>query len=190
MFGAGRPCDLGDAIPKDKECGTHNIIRSEVIRFFAYGGDANHPVRGANILLQGAWIPPQFFLDLMFARIPYSLGIRKCHLGPDILMIGAQCAGLSLSGSRLRGNLRGEGAKISGSVLLRDGFVAEGEIRLIGAHIGGELDCENGKFLNPGKMAIAADGIKVDGNVCLRGEFSAKGEVRISTAHIGGGAGL
>ena len=182
----GKPCDLGNAVPQAQESGTHNTIRSEVIRFFAYGGDVNHPVRGANILLQGAWIPPKPFLDLMFARIPYSLGMRKCHLGADILMIGAQCVGLSLDGSHFCGNLYGDGAKIDGNVLFRDVFVAEGEIRLIRAHIRGVLDCENGKFHNPKKMAIAADSIRIDGDAQFRDGFSAKGEVRIPAAHIGG----
>ena len=182
----GKLCVLGDAVPQDQESGTHNTIRGEVIRFFAYGGDVNHPVRGANILLQGAWIPPQPFLDLMFARIPYSLGMRKCNLGSDILMIGAQFVGLSLDGSHFCGNLYGDGAKIDGNLLFRDGFVAEGEIRLIGAHIGGLMDCENGKFINPGKMAIVADNIRIDGDAQFRDGFSAKGEVRISAARIGG----
>ena len=180
----GFPCQLGDAVPKEST--TRNTIRSEVIRFFAYGGDVDHPVRGANILLQGAWIPPQPFLNLMFARIPYSLGMHKCHIGADILMIGAQCVGLSLNGSHFYGNLNGEGAKISGSVLFRDVFVAKGEIRLIAAHIGGLLDCESGKFLNPGQIAIAADSIRVDGDANFRDGFSAKGEVRIPAARIGG----
>ena len=180
----GFPCQLGDAVPKEST--PRNTIRSEVIRFFAYGGDVDHPVRGANILLQGAWIPPQPFLNLMFARIPYSLGMHKCHIGADILMIGAQCVGLSLNGSHFYGNLNGEGAKISGSVLFRDVFVAKGEIRLIAAHIGGLLDCESGKFLNPGQIAIAADSIRVDGDANFRDGFSAKGEVRIPAARIGG----
>ena len=180
----GKPCFLGNAIPE--KASSRNIIRSEVIRFFAYGGDANHPVRGAHIFLQGAWISSESSLDLIYARIPYSLGMCKCHLDLNILMIGAQCVDLSLVGSRLCGNLNGDGAKIGGNLLLRQGFVAEGEIRLIGAHVSGHLDCENGKFHNLKKMAIAADGIQVDGNVRLRGGFSAKGEVRLPTARIGG----
>ena len=180
----GKACFLGNAIPE--KASSRNIIRSEVIRFFAYGGDANHPVRGAHIFLQGAWISSQSSLDLIYARIPYSLGMCKCYLDLNILMVGAQCVDLSLVGSRLCGNLNGDGAKIGGNLLLRQGFVAEGEIRLIGAHVSGHLDCENGKFHNLKKMAIAADGIQVDGNVRLRGGFSAKGEVRLPTARIGG----
>ena len=182
----GSPCDLGNAVPQAQESGTHNTIRSEVIRFFAYGGDEAHPVRGAHIILQGAWVPPGAPLDLIYGRIPYLLGMHKCLLESNIQMMGAQCGGLSLAGSHLHGRLVGDGAKIDGNVLMGRDFVAKGEIRIIGAHIGGFLDCENGKFLNPGQMAIVADGIKVDGNVWLRSGFSAKGEVRIPTARIEG----
>ena len=185
----GQPCIIGDGeLPtKGIESGEGaNVVRSEVIRFFAFGGDVNHPVRGAHIFLQGAWIPSQAPLNLMHARIPYFLGMLNCHLGSDILMNGIQCVGLSLVGSRLRGNLNGEGAKINGSVFFRGGFVAKGEIRLIGAHIVGHLDCENGQFLNPKNVAIVADGIRVDGDVQLRSGFFAEGGVRFPIARIGG----
>ena len=182
----GRPCDLGNTVPQAQESGNRNTIRSAVIRFFAYGGDEAHPVRGAHIILQGAWIPPGAPLDFIYGRIPYLLGMHNCLLESNIQMIGAQCGGLSLAGSHLHGRLVGDGAKIDGNFLMGRDFVAKGEIRIIGAHIGGFLDCENGKFLNPGQRAIIADGIKVDGNVWLRGGFSAKGEVRIPTARIGG----
>ena len=182
----GKLCALGNAVPQAQESGTRNTIRSEVIRFFAYGGDEAHPVRGVHIILQGAWIPPGAPLDLIYGRIPYLLGMHNCLLESDIQMIGAQCGGLSLVGSHLHGRLVGDSAKIDGNFLMRRDFVAKGEIRMVGAHIGGFLDCENGKFLNPGQGAIIADGIKVDGNVWLRGGFFAKGEVRIPTARIGG----
>ena len=182
----GNPCILGNAVPKAQESGAHNTVRSEVIRFFAFGGDEAHPVRGTHIILEGARVPPDISLNLIYGRIPYLLGMHNCLLESDILMIGAQCISLSLADSHLHGRLVAEGAKIDGNVLMRRGFVATGEIRLTAAHIGGFLDCENGKFLNPGKMAIVADSVRVDGNVWLRGGFFAEGEVRISAARIGG----
>ena len=182
----GKPCVLGDAVPAAETSDTRNTVRSEVIRFFAFGGDEAHPIRGAHITLRGARIPPQSSLDLIHVRIPYLLGFFDCLLETNIFMVGAQCAGLSLAGSHLRGDFKGDGATIDGNLLFRGGFIAEGEMRLIGAHIGGFWDCDGGKFINPGKAAIVADGITVNGNVWFRDGFSAKGEVRIPTAHIGG----
>ncbi len=87
---------------------------------------------------------------------------------------------------------------VKGSVFLRNGFSAEGQVYLIGAQIGGKLDCEAGTFKNPPQkdaeghvvaaagMALDADGIKVQDDIFLRNGFSAEGEVRLIGAQIGG----
>ena len=85
-----------------------------------------------------------------------------------------------------------DGAKVAGAVLLRNGFAAKGEVRLVGIEIGGSLSCDGGKFQNPAVadvsrsgMALIADGAKVAGAVLLRNGFAAKGEVRLSGSVIG-----
>ena len=79
-----------------------------------------------------------------------------------------------------------DGINVKGDVFLRNGFKAEGEVRLPGANIGGTLDCKEGEFINPGGCALFADGINVKSTVLLRGGFKAKGEVRLPSATIGG----
>ena len=59
-------------------------------------------------------------------------------------------------------------------------------MRFLGAEIGGNLDCKNGKFRNKDGEALAADGVKVKGAVFLSDGFEAEGEVRIVGAEIGG----
>ena len=75
-------------------------------------------------------------------------------------------------------------------------------MRLLGAQIGGNLECDDARFENPpqtrttegGKVervpgtgtALSADGINVKGDVFLSGEFQAQGEVRLLGAQIGG----
>jgi hypothetical protein len=76
--------------------------------------------------------------------------------------------------------------KVQGDVFLRAGFQAEGEVRLVGAQIGGELVCQRGTFRNPSKIALVADGIKAQGAVFLSDGFHSEGEVRLSGAQIGG----
>ena len=82
---------------------------------------------------------------------------------------------------------------VKGSVFLRNEFIAEGEVRLPGAHIGGQLDCTGGTFKNPPRKdipdsgrALSADGADVGGEVFLEGSFRAEGEVRLHGARIGG----
>ena len=43
-----------------------------------------------------------------------------------------------------------------GSVLLRNGFRAEGEVTLLNAVIDGSLECSGGRFSNPDGFAINA----------------------------------
>ncbi len=85
------------------------------------------------------------------------------------------------------------GARIGGNVFLREKFAAEGEVRLAGAQIAGDLDCHGGAFRNPGKRelpgsgsALSADGLSVRGGVHLGDGFTAEGAVRLISAQIGG----
>ena len=69
---------------------------------------------------------------------------------------------------------------------MRDGFYATGAVRLTNATIGGSLDCENGRFSNPGGNALLADRIDVTGDVFLCSGFKAEGTIRLLGATIGG----
>jgi len=82
---------------------------------------------------------------------------------------------------------------VGGAVLLRNGFAAEGMVRLFGAEIGGNLECDRGKFQNPEVADLAgsggaldAEGAKVARAVYLRNGFAAVGQVRLYRAQIGG----
>ena len=86
-----------------------------------------------------------------------------------------------------KGNaLNADGIMTQGDVNLRDGFSAEGEVRLLGANVGGDLSCAGGRFHNPKGNALNADGITTKGGVNLRDGFSAEGEVRLPGANVGG----
>jgi hypothetical protein len=52
--------------------------------------------------------------------------------------------------------LIGDGMNVTGSVFLRNEFTSEGEVRLLGAHIGGQLDCTGGTFKNLPQRDIQA----------------------------------
>jgi hypothetical protein len=75
--------------------------------------------------------------------------------------------------------------RIKGSILLRN-FSAEGEVRLYGASVGGNLDCGHGSFKNANGVALTVEGAKIEGAVLLRNGFSAEGEVRLYHASVGG----
>ncbi len=89
--------------------------------------------------------------------------------------------------------LNADGVNVKGSVFLREGFSSEGEVRLLGAQIGGALDCPGGTFKNPPQKdvpesgkALNADRVDVRGDIFLNKKFTAEGEVRLLGAQIGG----
>ena len=134
-----------------------NVVRSEVICFFAYGGDENNPVKGAFIRLQGAWIRGE--LDLAHAQIPYALIFHNCHFDSVVNMRHAECRELDLQGSCMQEGLTGDPLWTKGGVRFSKGFVAKKSVWLSSACIGGVLDCSNGEFCggldaNKAKMEV------------------------------------
>ncbi len=81
--------------------------------------------------------------------------------------------------------LDGDSLTVGGSVFLRNGFRAEGEVYFVGATIGGQLSCNNGKFFNEGKTALTLNGATVNRGVFLGDGFHATGMVDIGGANIG-----
>ena len=187
----GIPCIVGNGDfstprPEGKiEAGKNaNVVRSEVIRFFAYGGNEKNSVLGPLIYLRGAWISGG--LDLTHASIPYVLRFDNCHFDDYVMMQHMECAALYLNGSHLAQGLLADGLTAKGAVFLCGGFSIEGGVRLLNANIGGDLDCAGGKFKNSDGYVLFADNMTVKGNVHLRRNFSAEGEVRMLNANIGG----
>jgi hypothetical protein len=72
-----------------------------------------------------------------------------------------------------------------GNLDLNDGFTANGEVDLVGAHIGGSLDLNGARLTNPRGRALLADGLTVDHTMSCRQGFIAEGEVRLIGANIG-----
>ncbi|MGG7565329.1 hypothetical protein ACQ5SO_04075 [Rhodovulum sp. DZ06] len=135
------------------------------------------------------------------------------HASGSVRLPGAQVGGsLDCDGATMIGHDRGaEGgpralqldrACIAGDVSLREGFEAHGEVRLIGAQVGGTLNCNGARLDGKGEFALSADRGRITGTVCLGraappedGEegaagrakrFSAVGSVRFIGAEING----
>jgi len=73
-------------------------------------------------------------------------------------------------------------------VLLRDGFVANGEVNFRGASVGGDFDC-NGAHFNGKSGSLTATSVKIAGSLLMgRGkdqDFMAAGAINISNAQVG-----
>ena len=129
-------------------------------------------------------------------------GFTAAGAGEDgaVRLTGAHIGGsLLCDGANLRNDsgpaLVAYGLQVGQSVFLRNGFTAigvgeRGAVRLIGGHIGGNLDCDGAALRNDSGPALRADSLQVGQNMYFNG-FTATGTsddgaVRLSGAHIGG----
>jgi hypothetical protein len=82
--------------------------------------------------------------------------------------------------------LKADGLTVEEDLAMTDGFRSDGQVSLIGAKLGGRLNCSGGQFINPQEMALNAESSRIDGSVELSNDFKAQGEVRLLRAKIGG----
>jgi hypothetical protein len=130
--------------------------------------------------------------------------IGRCFIFPaeaagEIRLIDARLGSLSCVGGMIGADsgaawqtspaITADGLEVSGAALLRPG-AARGEVRLRGAKLGGDLECDGGTFqampyadLAP-RPALNAAGLTVDGSVFLG--VVASGEVNLRGARLGG----
>jgi hypothetical protein len=161
-----------------------NRIRAAFVRFLSLGGDDCAPSSERGIELVGAWLIGP--LDLQATAIHRSLALWHCVID-SIEAYGARVTHLALDGSRLMADLLGDRLVCDGGVFLRNGFCANGAIRLPGARISSDLDCSGGRFEAPdGQKALVAHGAQISGGLYMRAGFHAIGEVHLLNARIGG----
>lgn len=179
---AGEIAEFGGVRP---ESGTDaNTVRGAFIRFLALGGDEEAPLHEKGVCLQGAWITETLDLHGVESRGGLLLANSVFENAP--VFIDARIKGsLILSGSRVPG-IEGDGLICDARLFLKNKFVATGEVRLLVAKIGDDLECSDGTFKNEDGYALYADAVNVGGSVLLGNEFAATGTVRLLGAKIGG----
>jgi hypothetical protein len=178
-FGGGLPISSTKA----------NAIRPSLVRFLLLGGDDENPVHENGVQLYGAWIGnhDEHDLDLENTRSHFSLSLLNCALEGALVLRRANLLFVSMEGSTFYG-VQGDALRCQSSLLLRN-VVCNGEARIVGADIGGTLECIGGQFTNKGGIALAFDRAKILGDVSLGVGFRAQGEVRLVNVEIGGSLG-
>ena len=142
--------------------GDTRAIRADLIRWLCVDSAARECVDQRGIQAHGARIEGE--LDLSFVTVPFPLALTYCGLRRETTLRFLDIPTLSFSGSTVR-SINAECATVKGSVTLSNGFYAEGEVQLLGARIGSNLDCGAGRFRNAGGKALRADRIYVKGSV-------------------------
>lgn len=168
---------LADRWPKER------AVAADRIAWLATDSDAIRYVTHRGIGLKGIRVDGR--IDLQAANILFALYFDRCALPAGINLLGAEVHALNLSGSHV-GRITADGVKVEASVILRAGCKVNGRVRLIGARIGGNLDCEGGTFIGSEGEALAVDSAKIEGSVLLNQRFLAEGNVRLLGTEIGG----
>jgi len=168
-----------------------HTVRAELLRELVLGRNGE-PLDPLGVRLHGARITGT--LDLTHVPAPVGIELRNCYFEQTVLLVSARLPWLTLAGSYLP-VLDGDGLQVDGDVLLGDGFTATGEdrygaVRLLGAHIKGQLNFNGARLNNESGPALIGDGLHVDGDI-FGGGFIATGAgelgaVRLPGARIAG----
>jgi len=156
-------------------------IRGDFLRGLFLGEyNENADYRGTRIV--GARIDDEFNME--FCETKFPVRFRNCYFSQEVKLQQLACPMLEFRGCTLENEIDAKDAKIAGTVFLNDGFEAGGEVNLLRAYIGGQLDCTGGIFQSEGGDALRAQHIKVADSVFLRAEFN--GAVNLVGADIEG----
>jgi hypothetical protein len=172
---------------KDADCASlperDRVIQADRFVWLCTNSDASAQVTYRGVSIVGAEIDGK--LDLEWAKISFPILAWKCVFRDAIILSRSQIAYLNLAGSTAK-QLKANSTQFGGSVFLHFGFIAEGPVNLIGATIGGDLNCTGGQFAGGGKaLALSAGGAKIQGEVFMSQGFKAEGGVDFIAARIG-----
>ncbi|MHC4355953.1 MAG: hypothetical protein ACYS0H_24900, partial [Planctomycetota bacterium] len=163
--------------------GPTRVLLADRIAWLCTDRLASEFVTHHGIHVEGVRIDRKF--DLEDAKVSFPLHFERCKFTESVIFAYAEIAALYMPGTHT-GPIRGDTLNVGGSLFLHNGFKAEGEVRLPGASVGGDLDCSGAQFINKRAIALAADRLHVGGSVFLRGGFRAEGEVSLPGAKVCG----
>jgi len=152
------------------------------------GGILSNPTGNA-LSCDGAKITGNIFLNNTF-RADGKVSLLRATIGGDLdcsagILISSAIYSSGILIGRADSSMSCDGAKITGNVILNNGFKAEGEVRLVGATIGEDVNCDSGILMGGGGPALSCDRATVAGNFFLRYGFKTEGEVILVGATIG-----
>ncbi|MBI5587647.1 MAG: hypothetical protein HY889_04690 [Deltaproteobacteria bacterium] len=163
--------------------GAERTIRAEFLRWICTDKKASELIDARGIRIIGARVDGK--LDFEGATVPHPLVLASCSIKDGIILLDARTRTINLHNTHTS-HISGDMLTVDGALFLRNGFLATGAVRLLGAKVNGGLDCSGGSFVNDNGDALNADGIEAKGDIFLRKGFSAKGEVRLLGAKVGG----
>jgi hypothetical protein len=163
-------------------------VRGAFVRHLAQSGAGRNDARRLQIV--GAWIEGR--VDLRDCVVADSLWFFRCVLDTTPRFERARVDGSVSFPDCLLPGLRAEGSAIAGDLALNAGCTIRSDVRLAGATIGRDLNCERLRLRSSERaqslprQRLRADGARISGDVILAGGFEADGDVRLVGAQIAG----
>jgi len=164
-------------------------IRGAFVSFLARGGDGGH-AGARRIEIVGAWL--QGRIDLRDTVVRESLWFYRCVFDAAPRFEGARIGGSVSFPDCLLAGLRAESCSFAGDLALNSGCTIRTEVRLAGATIGQDLNCErlrlrsSDRSVSLPRRRLMADGAQIAGDAILAGGFEADGDVRLVGVRIAG----
>jgi hypothetical protein len=157
-------------------------VRASFLRWLATDREAAAHIDSFGLRVANATITSA--LDLSFCMVPFRLRFRRCSLQGELHLNSAELPALALSNCTTEHRIVADGLRVQGDVYLRR-LNVRGEVRFLGARVGGDFDCSGATLTGEGD-ALSADKININGSVFLNEKFFSSGEVRFPNAQIGG----
>jgi hypothetical protein len=155
-------------------------VRAEFLRFLILGGAEGYRPHEKGVRLSGALVSG--ILDLEGCRIPRDIGLKDCRFEAVPVLRSAIIDSLFLDGSAFPG-LQADRLEARGGLYVR-GAAIDGEVRLVGAKIGGNFEGDGVTVNWRDGFAINARGLDGRGAVLLRGAM-VRGGINLSVARLG-----
>lgn len=182
--GWGHDLTIGDKL-LDDPVNAHNWpsnrnIRAELIKWLCIDKKVQELIHPKGITVIGAKILGK--LDLSFSDINRPLRLTRCSISEEIYLIQANVQYLNFNESHMQG-FSADSVTVKGSLRI-NGIRSEGEFRLLGAIIKGQLTCIRAEFNNPKGYAFIAQDMTVE-RAFFFSPDSIEGVINLENAKVG-----
>jgi hypothetical protein len=169
-------------VPEPAKDAERPVVQAAFLRWLATDPEAAQQIDPKGLRVYAATLEGD--LELQGCRVYPTLNFHCCEFPGRIILFSAETRGIYLFDSSVAGAISVDGAILHGLFFLKNSRF-QGEISLIGAKIGGQLNCKGAKLMAAGN-ALTADGAEIGGGVFLDEGFESAGKIRMVGATIGG----
>ncbi len=137
------PDDWDEKRPEADAATEANIVRAELIRFLALGGDDEHPVHELGVSISGCFIKGKLNLDN--SEKICAISLTKCRFSDDFSIKNSTVGEIVLDGSFLNG-FDGTSSHFKGSLSAKDEFENEGQFKFVKSIFDRDVNFNGSKF--------------------------------------------